>query len=290
MIQGWIVRVEVLDYKSKKELVMIELDTILRIENDRDYKLHLAMHNGEDDPLELFVNERESWQAWNEYKSPYKDEFNRQFIFSLIRFPSQKNRWLFGGIYEVLDRSSESYVIRLSNQHKEFIGRLLVDYQGAGARGRSFLFENQYPKMRVAEIFDREYTGETFEGFDNINMSFYQLENIFKKQQKEWMIPLQSIKGVYLITDKSNGKMYVGSAYGDYGIWSRWETYILTGHGWNEGLTTVINECGIEYARENFQFSLLEFYSMKIDSDVVRGREQYWKEVLCTRQFGYNLN
>lgn len=65
------------------------------------------------------------------------------------------------------------------------------------------------------------------------------------------------------MTDKSNGKMYVGSAYGDYGIWSRWET---------------------------FQFSLLEFYSMKIDNQVVINREQYWKEVLCTCWFGYNLN
>ena len=104
------------------------------------------------------------------------------------------------------------------------------------------------------------------------------------------MIPLQSIKGVYLITDKSNGKKYVGSAYGDYGLWSRWETYILTGHGWNEGLVNVLSENGIDYARENFQFSLLEFYSMKIDNQVIINREQYWKEVLCTRQFGYNMN
>jgi hypothetical protein len=30
---------------------------------------------------------------------------------------------------------------------------------------------------------------------------------------------LENVKGVYLIVDKSNGKMYVGSAYGDTGIW-----------------------------------------------------------------------
>jgi hypothetical protein len=62
------------------------------------------------------------------------------------------------------------------------------------------------------------------------------------------------VKGVYLIVDKKNGKMYVGSAYGDLGIWSRWSCYIGTGHGWNDELTKLIKDNGIQYARDNFQF------------------------------------
>ena len=119
---------------------------------------------------------------------------------------------------------------------------------------------------------------------------FSQLEAIIKQHKPDWKAALENVKGVYLIVDKSNGKMYVGSAYGDAGIWSRWACYIGTGHGWNDELTKLINTNGIGYARENFQFSILEFRSMRTDDQVIINREQYWKRALQTNAFGYNKN
>ncbi len=102
---------------------------------------------------------------------------------------------------------------------------------------------------------------------------------------------MENAKGVYLITDTLNGKRYVGSAYGTTGIWSRWECYVKTGHGYNDELTWLINTSGIEYARKNFRFALLEHRTMKTDDNVVIQREQHWKSVLLTRsEFGYNKN
>ncbi|PHP91290.1 hypothetical protein CBF17_024100, partial [Pantoea agglomerans] len=170
------------------------------------------------------------------------------------------------------------------------IGRLLIDYPGPRARGRSFHFEKHYYKMKVAEIFESEYSGETFCGFDQIQHSFETLEHIIKKQKMDWKRALLNVKGVYLIVDKCNGKKYVGSAYGGQGIWSRWESYVNTGHGWNEGLSLLIRETSIEYARRNFQFSILDFYSMRTDDQIIIDRETYWKRVLCSREFGYNRN
>ncbi|MBO0935409.1 GIY-YIG nuclease family protein [Fibrella sp. HMF5335] len=99
------------------------------------------------------------------------------------------------------------------------------------------------------------------------------------------------MKGIYLITDRSNGKKYVGSAYGDYGVWSRWAIYAGTGHGFNDELTKLIAEKGVQHARDFFSFTLLEYRTMRVDdADIIR-RESYWKEVLLSRgQFGYNLN
>jgi hypothetical protein len=84
------------------------------------------------------------------------------------------------------------------------------------------------------------------------------LETIFAIQRADWKAALENAKGVYLITDSSNGKRYVGSAYGTTGLWSRWACYIGTGHGYTDELTRVIKENGIEYARINFRFALLE--------------------------------
>ena len=98
------------------------------------------------------------------------------------------------------------------------------------------------------------------------------------------------MKGVYVITDKSNGKQYVGSAYGQRGIWSRWSEYVGSGHGNNDELAELIEKYGIGYAAKNFQFALLELFPMKRDDDSIIERESFWKRVLLTHMHGYNRN
>jgi len=109
-------------------------------------------------------------------------------------------------------------------------------------------------------------------------------------ERPDWKAALQSVKGVYLIVDKDNGKKYVGSAYGAFGLWQRWGCYIGTGHGWNDELTKLINKKGIEYARKNFRLSLLEYRPAYTDDQEIMSRENYWKEALLSRKFGYNRN
>ncbi len=66
---------------------------------------------------------------------------------------------------------------------------------------------------------------------------------------------------------------------------------MTTGHGYNDELTKVINKKGLDYARENFRLSLLEYRPMKTDDDKIIERENYWKEALLSRgKFGYNNN
>ena len=111
-----------------------------------------------------------------------------------------------------------------------------------------------------------------------------------RRERPDWKAALEKVKGIYLIVDKSNGKMYVGSAYGNAGIWSRLRCYVGTGHGWNDKLIKIIHSNGTDYARENFQFSVLELRSMRTDDRDILNRETYWKRVLQSRKFGYNSN
>jgi hypothetical protein len=93
-----------------------------------------------------------------------------------------------------------------------------------------------------------------------------------------------------VIFDKSNGRKYVGSAYGEGGIWARWACYIGTGHGWNDELTRLVASNGIDYARKNFVFSLLEIAANTAADDYIFERETHWKRILLAREFGYNKN
>jgi len=95
----------------------------------------------------------------------------------------------------------------------------------------------------------------------------------------------------FIIVDRSNGRKYVGSAYNNFGIWSRWSVYVTNGHGFNDELIEIISEKGIDYARKYFKMSLLEYRAMKIDDSVILERESFWKNALLTRgPFGYNKN
>ena len=271
----------------------IKLIGILPIENLNEYKLHLACWNGVDQPLDVFVRNRKEWEGWNTWRSK-KNDFNRKYIFSLIDFYHEADIWLFGGIYKVLSRGSQnyshSYKVELVEDSQVLIGRLKVALKRPG-RVKAVRLENYYQDITVSEILKEVYTGEVFCGYENINHDFPRLEAVYKTNKPDWRAALENVKGVYLIIDKSNGKKYVGSAYGDSGIWSRWACYIGTGHGWNDELTKIISKKGLEYARNNCRFSLLEYRSMKTDDTTIIERESYWKEALLSRgPFGYNKN
>ncbi len=272
--------------------MVIKLADVLSLENMHSYKLHLACWNGQHNPLDVFVRSRKEWEGWNTWRGS-KDDFNRQYILSLIDFHHEPEIWLFGGVYKVLSRGtnySHSYKVELDKNTENLIGRLKVKLKRP-ARAKAVKLENYYDKMIVSEILREIYTGEEFPGYENINHDFHILENIYNTNKPDWKSALVNIKGVYLITDKSNSKRYVGSAYGNFGIWSRWACYIGTGHGWNDELTRLIKKEGIQYARINFRFALLEYRSMKVDDKVIMERENYWKEVLLAKsEYGYNKN
>lgn len=267
----------------------IKLKEMVHIADPSRYKLHLASWNDEDQPLHVFVRDKEEWKGWNSWRGT-TDRFSREYIFSLIHFYHESDTWLFGGIFKVLSRSSDRYEVELDPQMQELIGRLKIRLKRTG-RAQAVYLEKHYNNMVVSEILKNPYTGEVFPGYEDINHGFRHLEVIYRNEQRDWKAALENVKGIYLITDTSNGKRYVGSAYGDSGIWSRWACYIETGHGWSDELTKLIKRKGIDYARRNFTFALLEYRSMKTDDKIIIERESYWKEVLLTRgEFGYNKN
>ena len=263
----------------------------------RKYKIHLAAYNGYEQPLDVFARDREEWKGWNEWRGG-KDDFNREYIIGLIPDYHKIDKYVFGGVFKVIKRYDDwqetevGYKVELTNQFKSLIGRLVVGFSRyQGLRGRAFLLENFMDSMSIAEILENPYEGEEFPGYDNVRIDFSSLELLVQNQKTDWRVALENVKGIYLIVDKSNGKKYVGSAYGDSGIWSRWCTYINTGHGYNDELVMLIEKNGIDYARKYFQFAILELRSMKTDDDTIINRESFWKEVLLTRGiFGYNKN
>ncbi len=100
---------------------------------------------------------------------------------------------------------------------------------------------------------------------------------------ESWKKALLHWRGIYYIFDESDGKGYVGSAYGDDNLLGRWLTYSVTGHGGNKLLK--------KRDPSNFKFSILQRVSPDLESRDVIAIEAAWKARLHTRQpFGLNDN
>ena len=139
-------------------------------------------------------------------------------------------------------------------------------------------------ECEVYEILPDIFDNDIFPGYDNVNLSWSDLSRVLAKDS--WKTALQNQKGVYLITDTSNGKMYVGSAYGERMLLGRWEDYVKTGNGGNKEL----KELSFEHIKQYFRYSILDIFKSTVKDELIISRESWWKEVLLTRDFGYNKN
>ena len=276
------------------------LKNIWPIDAPNQYKLHYGRWNRSNNPLDVWVDEKSEWNNW-QVNTRNSDMFNRQYIFSMMQFYHETDTWLFGGIFEItgkewVERKNKQgndwkgYVneVELTDVGEEYIGRLKL-YTTYRNRATRVNFENHYDELVVREILAEQYSGQTFPGYQNINLSFGELARIVENDRPGWKAALQSVYGVYLITDTKTNKRYVGSAYSDGGVWSRWTQYISSGHGGNKGLKKLLKTKPNNY-HHNFRFCLLEFYSPTTEEFIIN-RENFWKEVLLTREkYGYNEN
>lgn len=267
----------------------MDLSRLILLSELTKYKIHAARYNGHDQPLDVFIRDKNEWKGWNEWRG-LKNEFNRQYVLSFMDFYPERHIWLFGGIYEVQNRFDDRYEVQLCENGQDLIGRLKVKLEIK--RGRAFLLENFYESIEIVEVLRESYVSEPFPGFDNISIEFSKLKVIFDNDRTDWRTALRNIKGIYVISDRSNGKKYVGKADGDSGIWSRWQSYIYGGTGENVELIKLIESEGQDYPAKNFQITLIEAYPWKTPDSLINQRESFWKRALLTsrNQFGYNGN
>ncbi|MBP3768437.1 MAG: GIY-YIG nuclease family protein [Prevotella sp.] len=129
-----------------------------------------------------------------------------------------------------------------------------------------------------------------FTDYSDLILDFNELCEIVECNYKDWRNVLSAIRGVYLITDLHTGKLYVGSAYGEDGIWGRWSEYVATGgHGGNKSLRELIAQDEY-YASKFFQFSILMLLPKTVTSEEAISKEQLFKRKLGSNSFGLNNN
>ncbi|GLI38141.1 hypothetical protein GHYDROH2_16420 [Geobacter hydrogenophilus] len=252
-------------------------------------KVHLATWNGEENPLDVYLaGDFDEWQRWQTRRN-----FERKFVVSLISLPGA-DKWLFAGVHIssgakwVQQSLLHYYNLNEDKNCSKMNGRIVASFSRPGRQ--SYLNgENWIEQITLSEIFAEPLTIGEFPGFRAVSLTMGELELIVRQSLESWRTALSNVAGVYLISDTASGKLYVGSASGEGGIWQRWSCYAVDGHGRNSELRKILSEHGLERAN-HFCFSILEIADINASREDVLRRESHWKNVLMTRTHGLNAN
>lgn len=276
----------------------IKLNSILNLSQDEitNSKIYLCLENKESHErfLDIWVksnpdNPEVGFAYWcgSDKKMNIKVD---QLVFSFARIYG--DRYLFitaGKVLKVAPNTSAE--VEILEKYKPFFGRLVIEVDKNTPYGYCFNLNTYINEAEVIEVLSKKYNPISFKGLDSVHLKFDELLEIVQSEKHgDYKKVLEGIKGVYCLTDVKTGKLYIGSAYGDHGVAQRWKVYLDSKNGGNKDLVELYSKEGEKYFIENFEFTLLEYFSKNTDVHRIIERESYWKRALSSRKHGYNSN
>lgn len=281
---------------------MIKFEDFFKVSDPNRTKVKFNMNAGDatKPAWDLLLDESKDWEYINAWKTKQANNNlnHADYLLAFAQYyPYGRNYYVFGGMYKVEKILPEvydqvGYKLTLMDEYKEYRKRLIIRLEKSIGRD---IYNKPYVNVQKdfnPEIYELAPTAkqESFPGYNRVLLTHKELQSIFHMDYPEWKMALSNVKGVYCITDKSNGQLYIGSASGDgEGIWQRWSSYAdvndLTGG--NKTFEEIKNN-GADHIIDNFTYSILEIFDMKTKSSDIIHREEYWKRVFQTVQFGMN--
>ncbi len=254
---------------------------------DKIKNIKLVRHK--DSRRDLYTLYRYNKSEFLDYqRSQSKDIFNGvDYIVSFIGEEGKFARFI--GVYKILPAKKSKdglfwYDMKEVDGYEDLKERVIVNWGEAAISWHQWISNLK----AVIEIHPGFHYQQFKDYFDFI-LDFKELQEIVTNQYNDWKKVLSITKGIYLINDSKTGKLYVGSAYGDDGIWGRWVNYVFTnGHGNNKMLITLLKD-DRNYGF-NFRFSILMLLPRTITPDEAIKKERLFKRKLGTNAFGLNSN
>ncbi|MDU1498672.1 MAG: GIY-YIG nuclease family protein [Staphylococcus epidermidis] len=245
---------------------MIELNQFIKVPNLNKTKIKFNMNAGNVEIRAwdlLFKEDETEWEQINAWKTkhPNNNLNHADYLLAFAQYyPYGPEYFIFGGLYKIKKIEPEvfdevGYELTLMDDYKEYRKRLIVKLKKTIGRD---LYNRLYKNIQdtlepeVYEIAPNTKLGH-FPGYQNVTLSH---------------------------------------PHNTDGIWQRWSDYanIENLTGGNKLLNEIKLDKGKDYIVNNFQYSILEIFDTKTKADTIINRENYWKNVFCTRKYGMNYN
>ena len=110
----------------------------------------MAKQAGATKPIDVLARSKEEWKNWQMHKGK-RNRFPVDYIISFAQING--DRFLFGGVFKVINRTKESYEVQLLEDYEDLIGQVVLEYRGTSKRNTVFKLENIFQKLRIIEIY-----------------------------------------------------------------------------------------------------------------------------------------
>lgn len=252
----------------------------------------------------LMGEDPEAWLDMSRHRERHQNNNldRAEYLLTFAQYyPYGPQYFIFGGFFRVRTMvpevmSGPGYELERLDRYSEYIKRLIIKLDRPVGRD---LYLRWYANLQSGRLQPEVYELApdtklgTFPGYQNVRLRHHELQRIIANDEPSWKDALSSVKGVYVITDLSDGRLYVGSASGEAnGLWQRWAGYanLVNLTGGNKGLDTLRSTRGDSHIVDNFQYSILEIFDPKTNAEAILQRESFWKVALDSRQHGMNRN
>ncbi|HKL79543.1 MAG TPA: GIY-YIG nuclease family protein [Mobilitalea sp.] len=284
---------------------MIQLTDFIKTPNVTKTKIKFNMNAGDVNKRawDLLLEDEQEWLNMNRWKTkqPNNNLNYAEYLIALAQYyPYGPQYFIFGGLFKVEKMMPEiydalGYNLTLMEDYKEYIKRLIIKIEkpiGRDIYNRKYENIQEQLNPEIYELAPSTKLGH-FLGYQNVSLMHKDMKHIIQRDEPIWKEALSNVKGIYVITDTSNGNLYIGSASGNTdGIWQRWSGYASLNNltGGNKEFIQILNEKGSEYITQHFRYSIIEIFDTKTKVETILERENYWKNVLNTKNHGMNHN
>ncbi|MBQ3108455.1 MAG: GIY-YIG nuclease family protein, partial [Clostridia bacterium] len=217
---------------------MIKFQDFFPVEHPEKTKVKFNMNAGDVTirAWDLLLEDSQKWIEINAWKTKQANgNLNHaDYLLSFAQYPAYgPNYYIFGGMYKVQKIEPEvfdavGYKLTLLEQFSEYRKRLIIRLErsiGRDVYNKPYLNVQRDFNPEVYELSSSTKLGN-FPGYSNVLLTHKELQTIFNMDSPEWRMALSNVKGIYCITNRANGQLYIGSASGDNeGIWQRWKQY-----------------------------------------------------------------
>jgi hypothetical protein len=122
--------------------------------------------------------------------------------------------------------------LALTDFYSSWKGKLIVKWPPPEKAWWRWADRNVIP---IIAILEESLLDAAMPRWDELNLSWKEVGLL----PSRWKAALSQWRGVHYIFDESDGKGYVGSAYGDGNLLTRWQSYAISGHGGNRFFVSV---------------------------------------------------
>lgn len=164
--------------------------------------------------------------------------------------------------------SIQWFDLELLDFYQSWKGKLIVTWPGLERSWWRRAHKNTIP---VHAILEESMLDAAMPAWNELTLTWEELAVL----PTRWQAALAQSRGIYYIHDTTDGKAYVGAAYGKDNLLGRWQHYASSGHGGNRLLR--------KRDPKHFVFTILERVSPDMDADDAIRLESTWKTRLHTR-------